>query len=226
MSHQRTVYIIDPDLASRRTLAAQLARVGVEAWPFADGAEFLAIFEHLTPAVVLLDIDIETPQGLEILAEIGRRRPGWPVLAMSAKPDVKAAVAAMKLGALDFLCKPFETPELAAALTPAFAQLHDALQTSEGSRRAADRLTRLSPRERDIAIALFAGQSNKAVAHLLGISVRTVEMHRAHIMTKLEVKTIAEAAVLATQAGLTSAPRPQPRVAEVATLIPRRAAAR
>jgi hypothetical protein len=77
---------------------------------------------------------------------------------------------------------------------------------------------------------LFAGHSNKSVAHLLGISVRTVEMHRAHIMAKLAVKSLAEAAVLATQAGLTSAtprPLPQPRqVAEVATLIPRRAGSR
>ena len=228
MSQQRTVYIIDPDLGSRRTLAAQLARVGAEAWPFADGAEFLAIFEHLTPAVVLLDIDIESPRGIEILGEITRRRPGWPVLAMSAKADVKAAVAAMKLGALDVLIKPIETPGLAEALAPAFARLDSALETSEGTRRAADRLVKLSPRERDIALALFAGQSNKAVAHLLGISVRTVEMHRAHIMTKLEVKTIAEAAVLATQAGLTSAtPRLHPRpVAEVATLLPRRAMGR
>jgi two-component system response regulator FixJ len=111
-------------------------------------------------------------------------------------------------------------------LTPAFARLQNAIEASEGNRLAADRLVRLSPRERDIALALFAGRSNKAVAHLLGISVRTVEMHRAHIMAKLGVKTIAEAAVLATHAGLTSAtPRVQQRpVAEVATLVPRRRA--
>lgn len=229
MSLHRTVYVIDADLASRRSLASCLARIGVEAWPFSKGADFLAIVEHLSPACVLLDMDVADPGGLDVLAELARRKPGWPVLAMARAPEVEVAVAAMKLGALDFLTKPFEAPALAAALAPAWARLDKALESSDSRRRAAERLVRLSPRERDIAFALFNGHSNKAVAHLLGISVRTVEMHRAHIMTKLGVKSLAEAAVLATQAGLTPVPQPQPQpraVAQVATLIPRRVAAR
>src|SRR4051812_5189800 len=192
MALQRTVYVIDDDLASRRGLTASLARIGAEAWPFSGGADFLAILDHLSPACVLLDMNVADPGGLELLAEIGRRKPGWPVLAMAEAPEVPVAVEAMKRGALDFLTKPFEAPALAAALAPAWARLDKALERSEGRRRAAERLGRLSPRERDIALALFGGHSNKAVAHLLGISVRTVEMHRAHIMTKLAVKSLAE----------------------------------
>lgn len=224
MSQQRTVYIVDTDLAARRVVTAHLARIGAEAWPFAGGAEFLGILDHLMPACVLVGLDMAAPAGMELVAEIGRRCPAWPVVAMSEAPDVPVAVAAMKLGALDFLTKPIEAPALAAALLPAFARLETSLEVSESRRRAGDRLTRLSQREFDIALALFDGQSNKMAAHLLGISVRTVEMHRAHIMAKLEVKSLAEAAVLATQAGLISgAWRPQPQaVGKVTPLLPRR----
>lgn len=226
MSHQRTVYVVDRDLASRRALTAHLARIGAEAWPFAGGAEFLDILDHLMPACVLLDVEAAAPRGLEIIAELGHRRPGWPVVAMSAAPEVAVAVEAMKLGALDFLEKPIDAASLAAALLPAWGSLETSLERNEARRLAGERLGRLTPRELDIALSLFAGNSNKSVAHLLGISVRTVEMHRAHIMAKLGVKTTAEAAVLATQAGLAAAPpRPASAVQSFASstvLLPRR----
>ncbi|MFL6862900.1 MAG: response regulator transcription factor [Allosphingosinicella sp.] len=203
MSHQRTVYIVDADLPSRRLLTQHLARIGVEAWPFAAGAGFLEMLDHLMPACILLDIDNAAPSGIEFLGELGRLKPDWPVLAMSACPEVGIVVEAMKLGALDFLKKPLEPAALASALIPGFTRLNDALQASDTRRQAVERLARLSPRQLDIARALFGGQSNKGAAYALGISVRTVEMHRAHILTKLGVKTLAEAAVLATQAGVT-----------------------
>jgi two-component system response regulator FixJ len=204
MSHQRTVYIVDADLVSRRLLTQHLARIGVEAWPFAAAGGFLEMLDHLQPACILLDVDNAAPSGLEFLAELARLRPDWPVLAMSARPEIDTVVDAMKLGALDFLKKPIEPAVLASALIPGFTRLAEALQASETRRQAFERLARLSPRQLDIARALFGGQSNKAAAYALGISVRTVEMHRAHILTKLGVKTLAEAAVLATQAGVTA----------------------
>jgi two-component system response regulator FixJ len=225
MSHQRTVYVVDRDLASRRALNSHLARIGAEAWPFVGGAEFLDILDHLMPACVLLDMEAG-PGGLEIIAELAHRRPGWPVVAMSAAPEVAVAVDAMKLGALDFLEKPIEAASLAAALFPAWGSLERSLEQNETRRLAGERLGRLTPRELDIALSLFAGHSNKAVAHLLGISVRTVEMHRAHIMAKLGVKTLAEAAVLATQSGIAAAPPrsapPAQSFAPSAVLLPRR----
>jgi two-component system response regulator FixJ len=205
MSHQRTVYVVDHDVEARRSLVINLASIGAEAWPFGGGSEFLEIFGHLMPGCVLLDMD--GPDGLEMLAALVRRETGWPVLAMSGRSEVALAVEAMKLGALDFLQKPVDAAKLAAALQPAWAALEASLEQGEARRVAQDRLARLTARELDISLALFSGRSNKTVAHELGISVRTVEMHRAHIMAKLGVRSIAEAAVMATQAGLAIAQR-------------------
>ncbi|HEX8483244.1 MAG TPA: LuxR C-terminal-related transcriptional regulator [Allosphingosinicella sp.] len=206
MSHQRTVYVVDHDLETRRSLTINLASVGAEAWPFGGGGEFLEILGHLMPGCVLLDMDCE--DGLATLASLVQRDTGWPILAMSAAPKVEVAVQAMKLGALDFLEKPVNAQKLAAALVPAWNTLEASLERGEARRVAQDRLARLTARELDISLSLFGGRSNKAVAHELGISVRTVEMHRAHIMAKLGVKSIAEAAVMATHAGLPIAQRP------------------
>jgi two-component system response regulator FixJ len=205
MSHQRTVYVVDNDLETRRSLTINLASIGAEAWPFGSGGEFLEIFGHLMPGCILLDMDCE--DGLEVLAALVRRDTGWPILVMSATPKVEVAVKAMKLGALDFLEKPVDASMLAAALLPAWNALETSLEQGEARRVAQDRLARLTARELDISLALFGGRSNKTVAHELGISVRTVEMHRAHIMAKLGVKSIAEAAVMATHAGLAIAQR-------------------
>jgi two-component system, LuxR family, response regulator FixJ len=227
MSHQRPVYVIDHDLGSRRSLASFLGGIGAEAWPFESGAEFLAILDHLMPACILLDVDGPEPCGLEVMAELMGRGCGWPVVAMSGRQDVSVAVEAMKLGALDFLEKPVRGDALAAALAPAWAALRRSIEASEVRRMAQERVARLTPREVDISMALFSGQPNKAVAHEFGISVRTVEMHRAHIMAKLGVKNLAEAAVLAAQAGLVltsssgAAPAPPPGPAYIPAARPR-----
>jgi two-component system response regulator FixJ len=205
MSHQRTVYVVETDVEIRRSLVISLASVGAEAWPFGGGGEFLEILGHLMPGCVLLDLD--SPDGRETLAALVRRETGWPILAMSGRADVALAVEAMKLGALDFLEKPVDPAKLAVALQPAWSALEVSLEQGEARRLAQGRLARLTARELDISLALFGGRSNKAVAHELGISVRTVEMHRAHIMAKLGVKSIAEAAVMATHAGVPIAHR-------------------
>ncbi|HEX2763251.1 MAG TPA: LuxR C-terminal-related transcriptional regulator [Allosphingosinicella sp.] len=200
MSHQRTVYVIDGKISSRRALTLELAKIGAEAWPFGSGSEFVEICSHLMPGIILLDVD--AADGLSLLETLIERQTSWPVLAMSAGGQVSVAVAAMKLGAIDFLERPLDAATLAAALAPAWQALETSVRDGEARRAAQDRLGRLTARELDISAALFAGHSNKTVAHELGISVRTVEMHRAHIMAKLGVRSIAEAAVMATQAGL------------------------
>ena len=121
---------------------------------------------------------------------------------MSAREELPLAIEAMKLGALDFLGLPPKREVLALALAPAWRALERAIEAGAARREALDRISRLTAREIDISLALLNGGSNKTVAHKFGISVRTVEMHRAHIMAKLGVKNLAEAAVLATQAGL------------------------
>lgn len=202
MTHQLMVYLIDQDIEARRSLSLHLATLGAEGWPFASAAEFLEIAPHLMPACILLDADLPDMGGAELLAELRRRGIEWPVVAMSGEADVGAAVAAMKCGAADFLLKPLGLAELEEALRPAWAALDGIVAAQEAKRAAQELVARLTPREVDVSLALFSGGSNKAVAHEFGISVRTVEMHRAHIMSKLGVRSLAEAAMIATEAGL------------------------
>src|SRR3954451_16226638 len=98
MSHRRTVYVVERDLGARRTLISNLAQIGAEPWPFAGGDEFLGILDHLAPACVLLDRDLEARDGLPVLSELLQRQPGWPIVAMSGRGDLPLAVEAMKLG--------------------------------------------------------------------------------------------------------------------------------
>jgi two-component system, LuxR family, response regulator FixJ len=208
MSHQRTVYVVDRDLGSRRTIAGHLASLGAEAWPFASAAEFLNIVDHLTPACIVLELDLAEAKGLDTLAALAGRDEAWPIIATSAQIEVRLAVEAMKLGALDVLEKPIRLDPLAGALIPAWERLQNSLEFGESRRAAREQVARLTPREIEIVLALLAGQANKGVAHALGISVRTVEMHRAHIMAKLGVRSLAEAALIAARAGLMPTVRP------------------
>ena len=158
--------------------------IGAEAWPFASGADFLEILDHLAPGCVLLDMDDSDLAGIDILAEMVARQVAWPVIAVSGREDLRIAiVTTMKLGALDFLHMPFSRDTLALALAPAWARAGAGRRGRGGRRAAQERLGRLTAREMDVLLALLGGRSNKAIAHDFGISVRTVEMHRAHLMT-------------------------------------------
>jgi two-component system, LuxR family, response regulator FixJ len=202
MTHQHKVYVVDRSLETRRLLTTYLAMAQVEAWPFDGAADFLEMADHLEPACVLLEMDAPHVSGLDIMRGLARRRIRWPVIAMSAREDLQLAVDAMKLGAVDFLLKPIPRERLVAAMVPARARLAKAVHAEEGRRQAQERLARLTTRERDVFMQLVSGRSNKAMAHRFGLSVRTVEMHRYHILAKLEVRNLAELALLATQAGL------------------------
>ena len=202
MSHHRRVYVVARDVEVRRLLTHHVGAVGAEAWPFASGEEFLKMLEHLEPGCVLLDMDLDDVTGIEILGEMAARRIGWPAIAMSKREEFQLAVEAMKLGALDFLQLPPTREVLALALATACNALEQSIEAGAVRREAQSRLARLTAREVDVSLALLNGGSNKIIAHEFGISVRTVEMHRAHIMAKLGVKSLAEAALLATQAGV------------------------
>ena len=129
----------------------------------------------------------------------------WPVIAMTAHGNIPVAVQALKLGAIEFLEKPFEFEALETCLQYAFAQLAAVKKTVAVRNNARRRFETLSPRESEVASALMQGMSNKTAAHLLSLSVRTIEMHRANALTKLEVKSIAEVVRLASDAELPSA---------------------
>ena len=141
-----------------------------------------------------------------MVAALCERGKSWPVIALDAEPDVATAVAAMRAGAADFLRKPADRELLDRALSTAWASLRDGLQRMGDREDALALLERLTRREEEVAAALLTGLSNKRAAHLLGISVRTVEMHRGHLMSKLGVRNMAEAAVLLARAGFSGVP--------------------
>jgi FixJ family two-component response regulator len=202
MSHQRNVYLVDDGSTDRKMISAQLTAFGVETWSFTGGAEFLEMLDHLPPACVLLDLHMPGVGGLNVLAELIRRHVDWPVIALSDRDGLQPAVSAMKLGAIDFLMKPVDQDLLGSALSFGRSLLRRSAELREARLAAEKKVARLTPRERDIALALLDGHSNKRAAFELGISVRTVEMHRAHIMAKLNAKSLADAALLLVQAGV------------------------
>lgn len=211
MSHQRTVYLIDDDPADRHRLAFELGNFGIEAWPFAGGVELLGALPHLRPECIILSMGVPHQSGLQLMGELLRRGSDWPVIAVSRAPELRTAVEAMKLGAIEFLAKPIDIEALLSALGEASLALENSVLANEKRRSAEERVACLTPRERDISSALVRGQANKMTAHQLGISVRTVEAHRANIMMKLGVRSLAELVLLVTEARIGfMSPGPRP----------------
>lgn len=214
MSHQSTVYLVDDDAGDRHHIAFRLGAAGYEAWPFASAQAFLDAAARLKPEIILLSADLQPTGGVRLIGDLLDRDLDWPVVAMSKCGDVETAVEVMKLGALDFLCKPLDEDKLRTSLGHAAMALETRVSAAETRRLAQARVGGLTAREIDISLALLSGRPNKVVAHQLGISVRTVEAHRANIMLKLGVRSVAEVYMLLTQAGLTTtrsvAPAPTP----------------
>jgi two-component system response regulator FixJ len=174
-----------------------LGTAGFETRPFAGGGDFVEAVETLAPGVVLLDVRMPAPDGFQVMEELARRRIDWPVIVMTGHGDVPVAVRAMKLGAVDFLEKPFDDETLLAALDRAFGLLKDRGDKAERRRAAEERIGQLTAREHEVLRGLMAGFPNKLLARELNISLRTVEMHRANMMERLKVASLAEALTLA-----------------------------
>jgi len=211
----RSVHLVDEDASARRDLVKSLTALEVEAWPFPGPAPFLAMLPHLPPAPVLFGIRMDAPAaGLALLDALAGRGLDWPAVAISSESDMKTAVEAMKRGAIDFLELPVRQERLEEALAAAGDLLDRSARQRDARREAEERLAALSPRELEVATALVGGMGNKVAAHHLGLSVRTIEMHRSKLLRKLEVRTLAEAAVLLAHAeaapiGLLRALRPR-----------------
>jgi two-component system sensor kinase FixL len=196
------IHIVDDDAQVRGATSFLLAGQGYPTHVYADGNEFLAQAK-LRKGCVLLDLRMTGKSGLEVLKELGRRDVTLPVVMLSGHGNLKAAVEAMKLGAVDFVEKPYQERELIAAIERALEWAEKQRDRSHANAAAASRLQRLSPRERQVLQGLLSGLSNKVIARRLDLSPRTIEMHRASMMTDLCVTSLPEAIRLAIDAGLT-----------------------
>jgi two-component system response regulator FixJ len=201
MAAEPTVFVVDDDPAIRDSLVVLLEAQGIPAMCFETGSAFLARIGPADRGCALIDVRMPGMDGLEVQQHLVRSKIALPVIIMTGHAEVPIAVKAMKAGALDFIEKPFEFDELLAAIRRGFAAstASPAVLADPGEARA--RINRLTAREQDVFRDLALGKSNKAIAFELGISPRTVEVHRARVMEKLEARSISELVRLALAAG-------------------------
>ncbi len=191
MSNLPTIHIIEDDPAVRESLAMLLKSAGLESRLYASAPEFLGM-NPAPEGCVVSDIRMPDMTGLELLAELKHRRSWLPVILMTAFADVPQAVKAMKLGAVDFIEKPFDDELMVSSVRAALARRGDSRAGDLESAAAREKLGTLTGREKDVLAGLLKGKLNKTMAHELGISVRTVETHRANLMIKTEAQSLSE----------------------------------
>ncbi len=201
MTTDRRVYIVDDDDAIRRSAGFMLKTSGYKVTTYVSGVEFIKEVRNLDAGCVLLDIRMPEMDGLEVQQALNGRGVLHPVIIMTGHGDISLAVAAMKAGAVDFIEKPFEKAVLMSALNEGFGRIELSNHGTERAAQAEVRLAALTPRECDILRGLVDGLPNKTIGYDLGISPRTVEIHRANVMTKLNVRSLSEALRIAFAAG-------------------------
>lgn len=202
MGDRRTIHLVDDEEAMRRAASFALKTAGYDVETYASGVEFLKTAKSAIQGCVILDVRMPAMDGLEVQAAMAERGVPMPVIVLTGHGDVTVAVQAMKAGAVDFLEKPFEKAALLQAVARAFARIDDADVHAIEADDAQVRIAALTPREREVLEALAAGHPNKTIAYDLGCSSRTVEVHRASLMTKLEARNLSEALRIAFAAGM------------------------
>lgn len=186
------VYVVDDDQGVRISISALLSAAGIQVKSFADPDYLLDHWEELPPGVILLDIQMPGHDGLDLLTELRARDCHWPTAVITAHGAIPLAVRAMKLGAIEFLEKPFTQAQLEAAIAEGMIGLPAAADKSVAYRRARQLSHALTPRQRQIFDGVADGLSNKEIARNLGISHRTVEAYRMDMMNRLGLQNLME----------------------------------
>lgn len=194
---EKLVHVVDDDDSVRRSVGFMLKTSGYKVCSYASGTEILKNAKDIKAGCVLLDIRMPDMDGLEVQEALRERGVALPVIIMTGHGDVPLSVRAMKAGAIDFIEKPFEKQVLISAVEEGFATLQRTESARDRSKEAAVKLQVLTAREREVLDGLAQGLPNKTIAYDLGISPRTVEIHRANLMTKLSVRSLSEALRLA-----------------------------
>ena len=199
----RRIFIVDDDDSVRTSLIHLLSILpDSEVYAFASGDAFLEAVGDMEAGCVLLDLQMPGTSGLQVLEAIRPLACHIVPIVLTGQGDVRLAVQAMKLGAFDFIEKPCDSQTLIQVIDQVLKQQADSFRAITRRAMAKAKINLLSLRERDVLVGLMAGKANKAIAHDLGISPRTVEIYRAKLMVKLNVRSLPEALSIAFASGL------------------------
>jgi two-component system response regulator FixJ len=195
------VYVIDDDQAMRDSLEFLLGSADFEVRLFESALDFLHEMPGLQFGCIVSDVRMPGMNGMDLLKQLKNDRTRLPVVIMTGHGDVPLAVEAMKLGAIDFIEKPFEDDRLIGMIEAALKQASAGAKTESIAQDIAARIETLSPRERQVMDGLVAGLSNKVIAREFDISPRTIEVYRANVMTKMQAGSLSELVRLAMRGG-------------------------
>jgi two-component system, LuxR family, response regulator FixJ len=196
------VHVIDDDDAIRQSLAFLLKSAKIDVRTYVSAQAFLEAMPDMTSSCVITDVRMPGMSGVDLLRRLKELNIGVPVIVITGHGDVPLAVEAMKIGATDFMEKPFDDEALLASVRSALKQ-RDAETRRQSERSEVEaRLAALSPRERDVLNGLVAGRANKQIAFDLGISPRTVEIYRANLMNKMQAGSLSELVRMALTVGI------------------------
>ena len=192
MPDNSVVCLVDDDRMVLASLAILLTAEGYAVRAHESARSFLDMIEQDNCGCVVTDVRMPEMSGLDLLAEMKERRVSMPVIVITAQGDVPLAVAAMKQGAKNFFEKPFDNDALLASIRRALARGENKSAHDAETQSIKERFATLSNKERDVLACLLNGRPNKVIAHELGISARTVEVHRANMMKKTQATSLSE----------------------------------
>jgi two-component system response regulator FixJ len=204
MPSKGKIYVIDDDEAMRDSLNFLLDSAGFDITLFESAQNFLDALPTLAFGCVVSDVRMPGIDGIALLKHMKDRHSPLPIIIMTGHGDVPLAVEAMKLGAVDFLEKPFDDDRLITMVESAIRQAEPTAKSEALAQEIVARVATLSPRERQVMDGLIAGLSNKLIARDYDISPRTIEVYRANVMTKMQANSLSELVRLAMRAGLLS----------------------
>ena len=186
------VHLIDDDSAIRDATSFLMKTVGIDCECYESAQDFLSRFTPDPAACFVIDIRMPGMSGLDLQAELGRQHITNPIVFITGHGEVEMAVRAMRDGAFDFIQKPFRDQDLLDSINAGLRQAQAASASCQRQEALAERFENLSPRERQVMALVAAGKANKVIAYELGVSQRTVEIHRARVMQKMAAKNLAE----------------------------------
>ena len=202
MPRTSLVHVIDDDKAVRDSLMFLLKTAHVDVRTYESATAFLSLLPNVSGGCIVTDVRMPEISGVDLLRRLKELKANIPVIVITGHGDVQLAVEAMKIGAVDFIEKPFDDDLLLAAIRSALGRWEKDSQQVSGRAKLLDKLSTLSNREREVLDGLVAGKPNKIIAFDLGISPRTVEIYRANVMTKMDAGSLSELVRMALQADL------------------------